>query len=659
VSAPSNEDLPDGASWVRRHRELLEPALAAAALLAAWMLERTGAHPGFWGTLYAVSFAVAGYEALAEGTRAALRLRLDVDFLMAVAAIGAAAIGEYAEGAMLLVLFSLGHGLEHYAMGQARKAIRALGRLTPTVAWVRRGGAFVEVPVASVTVGDVVRIRPSERVPMDGTVESGASSVDQSPITGESVPVEKGPGDDVFAGTLNGDGMLEVRVTRVAADSTVARMIRLVEEAQGQKSTTQRYAERFTRIYVPCVVAATILMWTVPPAFGWLTWADSFLRAMTLLVGASPCALAISTPAAVLSGVARAARAGILIKGGAHLESLGAIRAFAMDKTGTLTAGRPALRRVIAIDGTPEDRVLAVAASLEEHSTHPLAHAVLAAARSRGIAARPATDVQAIRGKGMSGTVDGIPARLGALRLFDGTDGAPEATDAARSAIAELEAEACTAMLVAHGDRFIGAVGLIDGPRPEARTAVAALHALGVRPLVMLTGDNERVARAVGDLVGVDEVRASLMPERKIEAVRELLSVHRSVAMVGDGVNDAPALAAATVGIAMGKSGTDVALEAADVALMSDDLMRLPMAVGISRAARAIVRQNVAISMGMVFVLIPLAVAGAVPVWLAVIMHEGSTVAVVLNSLRLLGYRAPAPGADVPGTARAPQVPPG
>jgi Cd2+/Zn2+-exporting ATPase len=330
-----------------------------------------------------------------------------------------------------------------------------------------------------------------------------------------------------------------------------------------------------------------------------------------------------------------------------------------MDKTGTLTAGRPALRRVIAIDGTPEDRVLAVAASLEEHSTHPLAHAVLAAARSRGITATPATDVQAIRGKGMSGTVDGIQAHLGALRLFDGTDGAPAATDAARAAIAELEGEACTAMLVAHGGRFIGAVGLIDGPRPEARTAVAALHALGVRPLVMLTGDNERVARAVGDLVGVDEVRASLMPERKIEAVRELLAAHRSVAMVGDGVNDAPALAAATVGIAMGKSGTDVALEAADVALMSDDLMRLPMAVGISRAARAIVRQNVAISMGMVFVLIPLAVAGAVPVWLAVIMHEGSTVAVVLNSLRLLGYRAPAPGADLPGTARAPQVPPG
>jgi Cd2+/Zn2+-exporting ATPase len=586
-------------------------------------------------------------------------MRLDVDFLMAVAAIGAAAIGEYAEGAMLLVLFSLGHGLEHYAMGQARKAIRALGRLTPTAAWVRRGDAFVEVPVASVTVGDVVRVRPSERVPMDGTVEAGSSSVDQSPITGESIPVEKGARDEVFAGTLNGDGLLEVRVTRIAADSTVSRMIRLVEEAQGQKSTTQRYAERFTRVYVPCVVAATVLMWTLPPMAGWLTWPESFLRAMTLLVGASPCALAISTPAAVLAGVARAARAGILIKGGAHLESLGAIKAFAMDKTGTLTLGRPALRRVIAIDGTPEDRVLAVAASLEEHSTHPLANAVLAAARARGVMFPQAADVQAVRGKGMSGTVEGRPAHLGALRLFAGTDGAPAATDVARAAVADLEEEACTVMLVAHGGRFIGAIGLIDGPRPEAAHAVAALHALGVRPLVMLTGDNERVARAVGGLVGIDEVRASLMPERKIDAVRELLAAHGSVAMVGDGVNDAPALAAATVGIAMGKSGTDVALEAADVALMSDDLMRLPLAVGISRAARAIVRQNVTISMGMVFVLIPLAVAGAVPVWVAVLMHEGSTVAVVLNSLRLLGYRTPAPGAGMPGAARAPHAPPG
>ena len=636
-STPPPADLP----WWRRERELVEAGVAAAALLAGWLLQRGEAPAWAWGAAYGVSFAVAGWEPTLDGLRQLARGRLDIDFLMIAAAAGAAVIGEFAEGAMLLVLFALGHGLEHYAMGQARQAIRALGRLTPTAAWVRRGADFAEVPVGEVAAGDIVRVRPSERVPMDGTVAAGASSIDQSPITGESVPVEKAAGDTVFAGTLNGDGLLEVRVTRVAADSTVARMIRLVEEAQGQKSVTQRYAERFTRVYVPCVIVATALMATVPPMLGWLGWGESFLRAMTLLVGASPCALAISTPAAVLAGVARAARSGVLIKGGAHLESLGTVACFAMDKTGTLTVGRPAVRRIVAFAGADDAAVLRAAAALEDHSTHPLAHAVLAEARRRSVAFPVAADTQAVRGKGMSGTVDGARVHLGALRMFDGAGDVPAPTEEARAAVASLEREACTAMLVAADGRFLGAIGLIDGPRPEAAEAVAALHAMGVRPVVMLTGDNPEVGQAIGRLVGVDEVHASLMPERKIEEVRSLAARHGAVAMVGDGMNDAPALAAATVGIAMGKSGTDVALEAADVALMSDHLMRLPFAVGVSRASRAIVRQNVAISMGMVFLLIPLAVAGAVPIWLAVIMHEGSTVAVVLNSLRLLAYRGP------------------
>ena len=660
MSVDASIDLPDDAPWLQRHRELIEPAMAAAALLAGWLCQRQDASPWAWASLYVVSYVVAGWGAFAEGLHALRRGRLDIDFLMAVAALGAAAIGEYAEGAMLLVLFSLGHGLEHYAMGQARKAIRSLGRLTPKSAWVKRGADFTEVPIEDVAIGDVVRVRPAERVPMDGAVAAGNSSIDQSPITGESVPVEKGPGDDVFAGTLNGDGLVEVKVTRLAADSTVARMIRMVEEAQGQKSTTQRYAERFTRVYVPAVIAATVVMAVLPPVIGWLSWPEAFLRAMTLLVGASPCALAISTPAAVLAGVARAARHGILIKGGAHLESLGAIRCFAMDKTGTLTVGRPTLRRIAAFPGSTDEEVLRMAASLEDHSTHPLANAVTGAARARSIAYAPAQDTQAIRGKGMSGTVDGKRVHLGALRLFEGegtapgtVGGPPSATAEARATIASLEQEACTAMLVAVDGRFTGAIGMIDGPRPEAAEAIATLHALGVRPVVMLTGDNPAVGNAVGRLVGVDEVHASLMPERKIELVRELQAKHGAIAMVGDGVNDAPALAAATVGIAMGKSGTDVALEAADVALMSDDLMRLPFAVGISRASRAIVRQNVFISMGMVFTLIPLAITGVVPIWLAVIMHEGSTVAVVLNGLRLLGYRAPV--APVPGPAPAPK----
>lgn len=611
------------------------------ALVAAWLLESNEGSPWVWGPLYAVSFGLAGYSAFLAGLREALRWKLDIDFLMVVAALGAAAIGSFAEGAMLLVLFAIGHGLEHHAMGQARKAIRALGALTPRSAWVRRGEAWAEVPIGEVRVGDGVRVRAGERIPMDGTVALGASAVDQSPITGESVPIEKNAGDDVFAGTLNGDGLLEVRVSRVAADSTVARMIRLVEDAQSQKSTTQRLAERFTKVYVPIVLALTIAMAVVPPLVGWLPWTDAFLRAMTLLVGASPCALAISTPAAVLAGVARAARAGVLIKGGAYLEQLGGVRCIALDKTGTLTVGRPTVRETIPLDGT-EDEALALAAALEHHSTHPLAHAILEAAARRAGPVAESNDAQAVRGKGLVGTVAGERVAVGTLRLFDGTE-APMATPAERAAVERLEALACTVMLVARGSRFIGAIGLMDGPRREAAEAVATLQAMGVRPVVMLTGDNRAVGEAVGRVVGVDEVRAGLLPEDKIEAVRALTLAHGSTAMVGDGINDAPALAAATVGIAMGKSGTDVALEAADVALMSDDLMRLPFAFGISRASRRIVLQNVLISMGMVFTLIPLAALGVVPIWLAVILHEGSTVAVVLNSLRLLGYRGPQP----------------
>jgi Cd2+/Zn2+-exporting ATPase len=640
VSDANEHELPDDASWTRRHMELIEPAVAAMLLLTAWLIERSDGPTLAWGSIYVACYAIAGREALIEGARSMLRARLDVDFLMAIAAIGAAVIGEYAEGAMLLVLFSLGHGLEHYAMGQARKAIRALGGLTPTSAWVRRGSDFTEIPVGEVRVGDAVRVRPGERIPVDGAVRSGSSAVDQSPITGESVPVEKSPGDDVFAGTLNGDGLMEISVVRLASDSTVARMIRLVEEAQGQKSTTQRYAERFTRIYVPVVVLATAAMWVIPPLVGWLPWTEAFLRAMTLLVGASPCALAISTPAAVLAGVARAARGGVLIKGGAHLESLGGVRAFAMDKTGTLTVGRPAVAHVIAFGEGDEGRVLSLAASLEDHSTHPLARAIVVEARRRGLEPTPAEDVQAIRGKGMVGRVGGQLVELGAMRMFE-HDGLPSTDARAKEAVETLERQACTVMLVRAAGAFVGAVGMIDGPRPEARRAVEALHSMGIRPVVMLTGDNAAVAKAVAQQVGVDEAKASMMPERKIEEVRALLAAYGSVAMVGDGVNDAPALAAATVGIAMGQSGTDVALEAADVALMADDLMKLPFAVGISRASRSIVRQNVSISMGMVFLLIPLAVLGAIPVWLAVVMHEGSTVAVVLNSLRLLGYRLP------------------
>lgn len=662
---------------LRRFRllsELLVPLVAGVSLLGAWILLRFESidAPGWIaGALLIVSYAVAGAEPARHGLRLARQWRFDIDFLMVIAALGAAAIGEFVDGALLLFLFSLGHALEHYAIGQARRAIAALSDLAPRVVRVRRDGAERDLPAEEVRVGEIAIVRPGERFGVDGRVSTGASAVDQSPITGESMPVEKGVGDEIFAGTLNGDGALEVEVTRAAADSTMARMIRLVEEAHSQKSRVQRAADRFTRIYVPIVLLMVAFTAVVPPLAGWVEstgslgpWTTSMLRAIALLVGASPCALAISTPAAVLAGVARAARSGVLIKGGAHLESLALVKAIALDKTGTITEGRPQVTEVIPADGADERRVLSLAAALERRSTHPLARAIVTAAERSGVTIPEVQDLVAVRGKGLIGIVDGVPVRAGAMKLFDRravhttSIGEGSAADedplspGIRAAVEKLENEARTVVVITEGDRAIGVIGLRDRPRREAAAALARLRRMGVDPIVMLTGDNEIVARAVAQEVGIHQVRASLLPEHKIAAVAALAKEHRAVAMVGDGVNDAPALAAATVGIAMGGGGTDVALEAADVALMRSDLGRVPYALALSRASRRVVLQNVAVSMGMVAVLIPLAILGWLSVTLAVILHEGSTVAVVLNGLRLLRFNDEE-GA-VPGSPRGP-----
>jgi len=619
--------------------ELLVPVLAGVALATAYAMQREwiGAPRELQLALFMVAYLIAGLEAFVRGLKLALRAHLDVDFLMVVAAVGAAFIGKWVDGGLLLFLFALGNALEHYAMGQARKAIRALGKLAPKTARMLRGTQEQEVPVEQLQVDDVVIVRPGERLPADGRVRAGSGAVDQSPITGESVPVEKSPGDDVFAGTVNGDGSLEVSVTKRSADSTMSRMIRLVEEAQHQKGRTQRTAEAFTRIYVPCVVAGTVAAIVLPPLLGWLPFDQALLRAIAMLVGASPCALAISTPAAVLAGVARAARSGVLIKGGLHLESLAEIRAIAMDKTGTITAGRPEIVTMATVPGVDEARLLSLAAALERRSEHPIARAVVLAAETRGVPMLSAEGVAAIKGKGLEGTLQGARLQAGSPRLL-AERGAPVPA-ALQQAIDQLDAQGHTIMTVLLDGVPQGAIALSDRERPDARAAIARLQSLGVRPVVMLTGDRTAVAKAIGASVGVDEIRAELLPEDKIAAVRELLQKHHAIAMVGDGVNDAPALAMATVGVAMGRGGTDVALEAADVALMADDLGRIPFAVALARFARGVIRQNVFVSMGMVLLLIPLTLSGVVNTTLAVIMHEGSTVAVVLNGLRLLAWR--------------------
>jgi Cd2+/Zn2+-exporting ATPase len=620
-------------------RDMFAALLSGALLVGGYLCEiwQWAPREVVW-SIYAICYLVAGTGVLVNSVRMALELEFDVDLLMIVAAIGAAAVGHPEEGALLLFLFALGHGLENHALGQARRAIEALGRLAPPTARRRRQGRDEVVAVESLRPGDLVMVQPGERMPADGEVVEGESGVDESPITGESLPVGKRGGSEVFAGTVNGDGALVVAVRRLASETLMARMIRLVEEAQSQRSVSQRLAERFTRVFVPIVLLFTAVIVVVPPLAGLLEWKEAFLRGMTVLVGASPCALAISTPASVLAGIGRAARSGVLIKGGLHLEQLGTVKAIAFDKTGTLTEGAPRVVAVEPLGGADREELLRLAAAVESHSPHPLAAAVLRAAEEAGIAAPPATAVQVRPGRGLEGRVDGELVRVGGLRMFDGESG-PLADSEVRRAAAAVEADRRSIMIVAKGDRFLGVLGLEDRPRRGVRESLARLRSLGVSELSMLTGDNEAVAEAIAAEIGISSVRAGLLPEGKIEAVRELLAKHGQVAMVGDGVNDAPALAAATVGVAMGAKGTDAALEAADVALMGDDLSKLPFAIGLSRATRAMIRQNVFISMGVVAVLIPLGMLGVTSMAAAVILHEGSTVVVVLNALRLLRYR--------------------
>lgn len=618
------------------HREMLIAVVSGGLLLGSYLCERFEWLPIEVAWIgYAAVYLIAGTGVLLSSIRMALELEFDVDLLMIVAALGAAAVGHAHEGALLLFLFALGHGLESYALGQARKAIEALGHLAPPTARRRTAAGAEEIlPVERLERGDLVVVRPGERMPVDGVVREGESGVDQSPITGESRPVEKRLESEVFTGTINGDGALLVEVRALAGETLMARMIRLVEEAQAQRSVSQRLAERFTRVFVPIVLLFTLGLILLPPLAGWLEWKEAFLRGMTVLVGASPCALAISTPASVLAAIGRAARTGVLVKGGVHLETLGTVRAIAFDKTGTLTEGRPRVVSVRPMAGVSDEALLRAASAVEQHSPHPLAAAVVSAAAEIGETPPPAEGVQVRPGRGLEGRVDGAVVRVGSARLFG------DALDAGtRDLVAALEAQLETVVLVGRDDRILGAIGLRDEPRGGVREHLAALRGLGIDTLVMLTGDNPAVARAIAREIGIDRVEAGLLPEGKIDAVRALLREHGRVAMVGDGVNDAPALAAATVGVAMGGSGTDVALEAADVALMGDDLSKLPFAIGLSRATRRMILQNVIISMGVVVVLIPLGMLGITNMAAAVILHEGSTVVVALNALRLLRFR--------------------
>ena len=636
--------------------ELILSLASGALLLAGWLCERRVGEGLVAWMLYGLAYLAGGIFTVREAWENLRARRLKIDSLMIVAAIGAAVLGQWAEGALLLFLFSLGHALENFAMGRARRAIEALAALRPETALVRRGDQLVEVAVDTLAVGDIVVVKPDERIAADGFVVLGESSIDQAAITGESVPVDKrpvtdvaaaranpdavGPEHRVFAGTINKGRVLEIEVGRLASQSTLARVVELVRSAEANKSPTQVFTDRFQRIFVPAVLVLVGLLlfagFVIDEPFS-----ATFYRAMAVLVAASPCALAISTPSAVLSGVARAARGGVLIKGGAPLETLGVLHALAFDKTGTLTEGRPQVTDVVAAEGATEAQLLGVAIAVERLSDHPLAAAVVRDGSERfGSGAVPvATDLESLTGKGLRATVEGAPVHLGKKSMFSDVGGTP-IPEELRAKVDALEAQGRTAFVVRHGDRYLGAIGLMDTPRPAATALLTRLREQGMSKLVMLSGDNQQVADAVAKSVGIDVAFGNLMPEDKVEAIRKLRA-EGDVAMVGDGVNDAPALAAASVGIAMGAAGSDVALETADVALMGDNLAALPFVVGLSRKTRRIIRQNLWASLGMVVLLIPATIFG-MKMGVAVLFHEGSTLLVVANALRLLAYRDPA-----------------
>jgi len=636
-------DSGDGRSAaLREHWHLGLALLSGLALAVGFVGAASGAlsQPAALAA-YAVAYLAGGWNATRQGIASAIHFRLDIDFLMVVAAVGAALLGDYPEGAFLLFLFSLGHSLEHYALGRARSALGALGKLLPRTAWVVRDAQAVELPVQEIQRDDRVTVRPGERVPVDGVVVSGASAVDEATLTGESVPKEKRAGEPVYAGTLNGSGALEIRVTKLAKDTLLARILTMVEEAQTQKARSQVLTERFERIFVPSVLGAVALAAVVPALAGWLPIGESIIRALTLLVAASPCALAIATPATVLAAIAQAARHGVLIKGGLHLEALGRLKALAFDKTGTITTGRLTVTDVIPLDGRSETELVALSAAVERSSTHPFARALAGEAQARSIA--PAllagmgvAELRSEAGFGVRARVDGQAVLIGSRRLYAGSS---LLTPNVEERIAALEAAGKSTAIVGSEGALYGLLAFSDRPRPGAAGTLRRLRSMGIRHLALLTGDNQVVATSVAGEVGMDEGLGGLLPEDKVRELGRLVAEYGTVAMVGDGVNDAPALATASVGIALGASGTDVALETADVALMSDELPRLPFAIGIARRATAIIKANTAFALGVIALLSPAALLGFASMGLAVLIHEGSTLLVAANALRLLRYR--------------------
>ncbi|MCC6415619.1 MAG: cadmium-translocating P-type ATPase [Opitutaceae bacterium] len=610
--------------------------LAGAALLVHW---RGWLSPGTVGGIALAAMLAGGWFLLPKAWNALRKFRPDINLLVVIAAIGASIIGEWVEASAVVFLFGVAEWLEGWADRRARRATEALLELAPKTAMVKRDGRFVELPVEQVVVGDTVATRSGMSIPLDGEIITGESAVNQAPITGESVPVDKQPGDTVFAGTINGEGSLEIKVTKTTGDTTLARIIRLVAEAQEQKAPTQRFVDVFARYYTPAVTVVAFLIFLVPPLLmggDWNTW---LYRACVLLIIACPCALVISTPVSIVAGLTALARRGVLVKGGAHLETIGRLKGLAVDKTGTITEGRPRVLGVELIQAEESEEVLRIAAAIDVHSAHPLAKAVVAYAAEQNVSHGRAEGYQNRSGRGAEGMIDGHAYFVGNHRFAHEFGVCSEEIE---SRLAGIEAKGQSVVVVGHrphggckGEVF-GIIAIGDTLRANAKSAIAALHAAGVEQVVMLSGDNQRTADFIARQVGIDEARGDLLPDNKVEAVKALRENCGVVGMVGDGVNDAPAMASANIGIAMGAAGTDAAIETADIALMEDELGKIAETIHLGRRTLRIIYFNVAFSLGLKAVFLVLTLMGHASLWFAILADTGATLLVIANALRLL-----------------------
>lgn len=622
----------DKAEFIEKASTVVSGAFLAAANLAHYALHLNEAVVS---GLFLLSI-IAGVVILAPGAIRGLKKReLDMNVLMLISVTGAVAIGELHEAAMVVFLFALAHMLEEFSMDRARRAVSSILAMAPPMALLKSGDSEREVRVEEVRVGDTVIIKPGDRVPLDGVVISGATYINQAAITGESLPVEKRAGDEVFAGTINERGSVEVNVTKLAADTTLAKIIHMIEEAQAGKAPSQKTIDKFARYYTPAVILAAVLIMTIPYLFFGQPFELWFYRALVMLVISCPCALVISTPVALVTALSRAAKAGALIKGGVHLEAIAKINAVAFDKTGTLTYGEPVVVDVIALNGYAETDVVKAAASINCRSEHHVGKAIRDRAKEMKIEYRAADNFEALAGKGASGVVDGATCFVGnhkMLRQVGYCEG-----DVCRR-LEKLEAEGRTVIVSGRQKDPFGFIVIEDRVRESAAEAVEKLRRAGIKNLIMLTGDNRWTAERIASKMKIDEVEAELLPGDKLDAVKRLLKKHGAVAMIGDGVNDAPALAAATVGIAMGTAGTDAAIETADIALMSDDLMKIPSTIRLGRATLSIIKQNIIFAVALKAAFMIAAASGIATLWMAVFADTGASILVILNSLRLMKF---------------------